>query len=417
MPQFSYKAKQGPAKIVSGTIEAATLEDAVEKLDVLGLLPIHLEETAQASARAPADGPASSSAPKPGLVRLGGGSIRSSEITMFGRQLSSLTKSGVPILKALWIISDQAASGRFKQFLTQAQEDIRNGKTLSSVLLAFPKQFPPIYIAMVRAGEDSGTLQETLLRVSDYRKKQEEVMSKVRAAMAYPLLMLLTGLGTILFMMAFVIPRLTGLFASMGGSLPLPTRLLMAASDFLRQPVFWVSAGAVIFAVTIFVRLKPQLVRIFWSHASLRIPFVSGFVLKSELARFARTLELLIHSGIPILKALEITIPVVSNVILRDILQKTRTEVTGGGSLGKCLRNSKYFPVFMTNLISVGEESGNLEEAMGEIASYYDAQTDETVKVMTSLMEPVMILVMGLVVGFIVIAMMLPMFELNMMVK
>ncbi len=423
MPKFSYRAKQGPTKVVNGTIEAATLEDAVEKLDVLGLLPIHLEEAAHGASvtTAPAAAfgapEAAPSAPAAKGIRLFAGGVRSSDLTMFGRQLSSLIKSGVPILKALWIISDQTSSERFKQFLNHAQDEIRNGKTLSSVLAAYPKLFPPIYIAMVRAGEDSGTLQETLLRVSDYRKRQEEVMSKVRAAMAYPALMLMTGIGTIIFMMAFVIPRLTSLFTSMGGALPLPTRILMKASNFLRQPAFWVAGGGIAFAVILFVRLKPQLIRVLWSHASLRIPLIKDFVLKSELARFARTLELLIHSGIPILKALEITTPVVSNVVLSGILVKMHADVTGGGSLGKGLRNSKFFPVFMTNMIAVGEESGNLEGSLGEIASYYDAQTEEMIKVMTSLMEPLMILVMGLVVGFIVIAMMLPMFELNMMVK
>ncbi len=429
MPTFVYRAKKGPDKLVDGTIEAATVDQAVDQLDQMGLFPVAIEEASAGGRQAalapekPSPAPSSerpaseapSAAPR-GKKSLFGG-IRSSEVTIFGRQLSTLIKSGVPILRAIQIIGDQTENPRFRAFLEHAQAEISNGNALSSVLAQYPKLFPPIYIAMVRAGEDSGTLQETLLRVAEYRQKQEEIFSRVRTAMAYPILMALTGAGTVAFMLTFVIPRLKGLFSQMGGALPLPTRLLMSVSSIFQTPYFWGGLVFVVTAVVVTVRSRPVEVRAVWSRLSLRIPVVKGFILKAEIARMARTLQLLLQAGIPILKALEITSPVMRNVVLRDTFDRAREEVRGGESLGKMLRESRVFPLFMTNLFSVGEESGKIEDALDELSGFYERETDEAIKVMTSLLEPLMILVMGAIVGFIVIAMLLPMFELNMMVK
>ncbi len=419
MPTFNYRAKKGPNEVVSGDIEAATLEEALEKLEQEGLLPVHVDEVNPSGAKPQAEekkerpAPGAGSAPPKKSIF---GRIKFSEITIFGRQLASLIKAGVPILRSLWIIREQSENTRFRDLLDHVHEEVKNGKPLSSVLVLYPKFFPPVYIAMVRAGEDSGTLQESLLRVSDYRQKQEEIFSHLRTAMAYPALMALTGVGTIVFMLTFVIPRLTTLFKSMGGHLPLPTRILMDVSSLFQRPWFWVGAAIVVLSAVIAAKARPAQIRFIWSRLSLQLPVVKGFVMKAELARFSRTLELLIKSGIPILRAIEITTPVLKNQVLREQFTKAQKDLTGGGSLGKSLRECEMFPLFMTNLISVAEESGKLDEAMQEIAQFYERETDEAIKVMTALLEPLMILVMGAVVGFIVIAMLLPMFELNMMV-
>ena len=429
MPQFSYRAKKGPDRVVDGTIEASTADEAVEKLDAMGLVPTRLDEVRAGAAAAVktesenGDNPAkkqhapSSAAVPPAAKRTLFGGIRSRDITAFGRQLSTLLKSGVPILRALQIITDQTENAKLRKVFEHVQAEVRDGNPLSSVLTQYPKLFPPIYIAMVRTGEDSGTLQETLLRVSEYRQRQEEIVSHIRTAMAYPMLMGLTGVGTVVFMLTFVIPRLSSIFTSMGGALPLPTRILMAASAVFQKKIFWVVAAAVLAAVTALVRSQPDRVKRLWSALSLRLPLVRAFTIKAELARFTRTLSLLIQCGISILKAIEITTPVLSNTVLRGHFAKTHDIVAGGGSFGQSLKETGAFPLFMTNVLQVGEESGKLDEALSEIAQFYERETDEAIKVMTSLLEPLMILVMGLIVGFIVIAMMLPMFELNMMVK
>ena len=297
MPEFIYKAKRGPTEVVDGRVEAGSLDDAVDKLDRMGLLPIHLDEvTAETKkTRKAAPDVKAPRVPKTPGIRLFSG-VRSTEITMFGRQLASLIKSGVPILRALWIIGEQTQNPRFRQFLDTAQKDINNGKTLSHVLADHPKLFPVIYVAMVRTGEDSGNLQEAMMRISDYRQRQEEILSRIRTAMAYPALMALTGIGTIVFMLTYVIPKLTNLFSSLGSHLPLPTRILMKISSLFQSPWFW-SAAAALIAVTVLVfKLRSEQMKLLWSSFSLRLPVIKSFVIKTELARFSRTFELLIKS-------------------------------------------------------------------------------------------------------------------------
>jgi general secretion pathway protein F len=425
MAEYAYRAKRGPTEVLDGMIEAADPDDAIEKLHAMGLFPIRIEEAKGGARKAAPEkkaqrvpsAPAAAAVEAPSVKKPLFSRVRSSEITLFGRQLSSLIRSGVPILRGLWIIAEQTQNPKFRAFLDKAHHDINNGRTFSEVLAEHPKLFPPVYVAMVRTGEDSGNLQEAMARVSDHRQRQEEILSRVRTAMAYPLLMAVTGFCTIVFMLTFVIPKLTKLFVSLGSRLPLPTRILMKVSAVFQSPAFWAGVAFVGLAAVMLVRLRGEQLRQVWSSVSLRLPFVRSFVLKTEMARFARTLELLIKSGLPILRAMEIATPVLNNRVLRRELEKSREELQGGGSLGQSLKASKRFPSFMTNLITVAEESGKLDEAMQEIASYYERETDEVIRVMTSLMEPLMILVMGLIVGFIVMAMMLPMFELNMIVK
>ncbi len=417
-----YRAKQGPEKIVDGTVEASTLDEAIEKLDAMGLLPVRMDEIPEAVAAkirpraVRTTAPSGEAAAPKGKGHLFGG-VRSQEVTIFSRQLATLIKSGVPILRALQIISDQTANPKFRAVVAHAEKDIKDGASLSGVMAQYPKLFPPIYLAMVRTGEDSGTLQEALYRIAEYRQRQEEIVSRIRTAMAYPILMALVGVGTVVFMLTFVIPRLTTLFERMGGNLPMPTRILMSISGVFQSKLFWIAAG-LLGAVAVFAA-KSQKARLtaFWSVLSLKLPLLKGLTMKSELARASRTLDLLLRSGVPILRAIEITAPVLGNQILRRQFEFARGEVAGGASLGKTLKDGGVFPLFMTNLILVGEESGHMDEALSEIALFYERETDEAIKVMTSLLEPLMILVMGLIVGFIVIAMLLPMFELNMMVK
>lgn len=423
MPEYLYKAKKGPAEVIEGSLQASSVDEAVDKLDQMGLLAIRLDEikpnskqAKKAEERPPRPkepAPPRKVPPKFALFAR----VRSSEITLFGRQLSSLIKSGVPILRALRIIQEQTQNPPFGGFLEHAQREINNGRALSAVLSDYPRYFSPLYVALVRMGEDSGNLQEAMLRISDYRQRQEEIFSRVRTAMAYPLLMGFTGIGTIIFMLTFVIPKLTKLFSSLGTALPMPTRILMRVSDVFQKPALWLVALGVLLLTVILARWQVERAKKLWSVLSLRLPVIKSFVIKSELARFSRTFELLVRSGLPILRAIETAVPVLSNRVFRRELTKAGEDLTGGGSLGKSLRDSGVFPLFMTNLISVSEESGKLDEAMQEIAGFYERETDEQIRIMTSLMEPLMILVMGLIVGFIVMAMMLPMFELNMIVK
>jgi len=411
MPKFIYRAKRGPTEIVDDVIEAQSRDEAVEKISRLGYLPVLVED---ATLR-PAKENIEPSSQTPSFLFTG--RIPSKEITIFSRQLASLIRSGVPILRALNIIAEQSENQAFKGVLAKISTDVKEGKSFSSSLQAWPYVFSSFYVAMVRSGENSGTLQEALLRIASYRQKQEEMLSKVRAALAYPILMALVGAGTVIFMFTFVMPKLMTIFANMGQELPVPTKVVIAISVFLREKWFYLLGTLLVLYILIIKSATFKARKYFLSLLSLHVPVLNRFLIYNEFSTFSRTLENLIKSGIPILRAIDISIPILGNEIIKRELRRSAMELEQGSAFGASLKKSKLFPPFMISLITVGEESGKLDEALGEIADAYEHDCDEAMKVMTSLLEPLMILCMGLIVGFIVMAMLLPIFEINVMVK
>ena len=403
MPLFKYLAKDGP-KNVEGTVDAYSREEAIEKINDMGYLPVRVEARKDNESD---QGVASRHifAPR----------VRSKDVTIFSRQLASFVKSGVPILRGLSIISEQAENPAFRAILGEIRNEIKEGASFSATLKKYPKIFPPLYVAMVNSGESSGNLHEVLLRIADHRQKQEAIVSRVRSALAYPVLMMLVGGGTIFFMLAFVMPRLMRIFTRMEQELPGPTKFLLSISSALQHGWMWLLLGLIVVIVLVRQGAKTKAQKSFVSHLKLHMPILGPFYYKGELAQFTRTLELLIKSSIPILKAIKVAVPILNNAVIQDELMNSYKDLEEGSSFGKSLARSEVFPKFITSLIIVGEESGRLDEALGEIASTYERDTDEAIKVMTSLLEPILILVMGLIVGFIVVAMLLPIFEINMM--
>jgi type II secretory pathway component PulF len=410
MANFIYQAKKDPQHVIEGRVEAATEKEAIEKISLLGLVPVSLRQEAAGTVIA--------AAPQETTVSIRSGiKLSSREVTVFSRQLASLLKSGVPILRALIIIRDQAVNPGMRTVLQNIYREIEAGAVFSAVLAQYPRAFPPLYIALVRAGENSGALPEVLFKISAYRAKQEEVVARFRMAMVYPCLMAFVGIGTVVFMLTFVMPRLTRLYKDMGQALPLPTKILISISSGLQHGWPWALAMT---ALVIFVLRRYNLSRTgkaTLSHLQLKVPVFGNLVLKAELARFSRTLELLLRSGISILRAINVTIPVLDNEVIKSQLNSSYKELEQGGSLGRSLKNSKIIPTFMSNLLVVGEESGKLDDALNEVAASYERDTDEAIQVMSSLLEPLLILFMGLIVGFIVVAMLLPIFEMNVMIK
>lgn len=405
MTQYVYRAKRGPQEIVEGRVEAHSEAEALEKINALGLLPVRInaESAPLPEAKAP-------------VVEMRvRGRVKPRQLTVFTRQLASLLKSGVPILTSLTIIAEQSDNPYLRHIIRTVHDRVKDGATFSASLAPFPQTFSALYIAMVRSGETGGQLPDALLRISEYRARQEEIFSRMRMALAYPVLMAVVGIATIVFMLTFVMPRLMNIFTTLGQELPLPTRLVISASELLRQWWFWMALALIILLGRWQSRL-PSANHIM-SRIRLHLPLAGKLIVKIELGRFCRTLELLLKGGIPILKAIEIAVPVVNNEILRDKLKDSYKVLEQGGSLGKSLKETRLFPAFMSNLIVVGEESGKLADALSEVATAYEHDADEAVKIMTNLLEPMMILAMGLIVGFIVIAMLLPVFEINAMAR
>lgn len=408
MPTYKYKAKKGPQEIIEGKIEALSEKSAVEKLSHAGYLPVRIELDAQ-----PQEAPKAAALRPQNAPPLSRRRIKSREITVLSRELASLLKAGVPILKALDIISGQSENHRLKDVLNAIRNAIKEGVAFSSALLKYPGIFNPVYIALVRSGEDSGALPEALLRIAQYRSRQDEALSRLRMAMAYPIFMAAVGAATVVFMLAYVMPKLSGLFVNMGQNLPLPTRIVIAISSHLRSSGFWLALALFVIILTAQRQLKTAGGKLFLSAFKLRLPVFGRFILKAELARFSRTLELLIKNGITILKALDIAIPVLDNELIKNQLRQSVRDLEQGGSLGRSLKSSGQIPPFMANLVMVGEESGKLVDSLQEIADSYERDVDEQMRMMASLLEPLMILLIGSVVGYIVVAMLLPIFEIS----
>jgi len=400
MTTYIYKAKKSTAETVTGKISAHSQDEAIDLINQLGFSPVSVVEESER------EGAKSIDVGKPRKIKI-------KELHVFSRQLANLLKSGVSLLRALGIIEEQTQNPYFKKVISQVAWDIKNGKSFSDSLAVYPHIFSSLFITMVNAGEESGNLYAMLVNISTYQRRQEEILSKVRTALAYPGLMAVMGVASVYFILTFVLPKMTSLFDSIGDAMPLPTVILLNVSEVLSKGGVWIIIGVLGIAYSISRWSQSKKGRVVMSRFLLSLPLFGEVILKTELARFCRTLVLLSKSGVSILKSLQISIPILSNELIKGHLMRCKDDLEGGGSFGESIKNSKEIPSMMGHLIAVGEESGNLEGVLEEIADSYEQETDETIKIMTTLLEPIMILVVGLVIGFIVFAMLLPIFQVD----
>ena len=401
MPIFEYKAKKKNAETVLGEIFAETKEDAIEKVHQLDLVPIFLKEKGSS-------GGSSSS-----LEVVSNRRLSRKKIYFFTRQMTSLLKGGVPILKALEIIASQAKDPQYHNVVQFIYRGIRDGRPFSDCLAEHPKIFSSFYISMVKAGEESGRLKEILMDIANYLRAQEEMTGKIRMAMTYPLFMLVLGIGTVFFILTSVMPPLAALFVNLGQTLPLPTIIVMQISAFCVK--WWGMMLVALFLLGLTIRQWQQTPggRMAISQLKLSLPGLNDFWLKVELARFCRSLQLLLKSGISIVRALQLSVPVIDNQLIQKQLGKCQEDLVAGRSLSQSLQQAKLIPPMVAQLIMVGEEAGSLSETLEDIGESYEQETNEIIKLMTTLLEPLMILIVGAMVGFIVMAMLLPIFQLD----
>lgn len=340
------------------------------------------------------------------------------DISIFTRQLSTLLGAGIPLVPSLTVLVAQTKNPLLKKTLAQIREQVNEGKSLTEGMLNFPRIFPPFYINMVKAGEASGTINLVLEKLADFSENQQALTSKIRAALTYPIAMFVIGCIIVFILMAFVMPKITGIFAEMHQTLPLTTLILIAVSNFLK--VFWwlilLIIGAAIITSRYLISRTDAGHRV-WDNIKLKSPLFGSINRKIAIARFARTLATLLQSGVPLLSALEIVRNVVNNVLIGDAISKTSKEVEEGQSLSGPLAQSGIFPPMVIEMIAVGEQTGTLEKMLNRIANAYETEAQTDIMVMTSLLEPVMIIVMALLVVFIVASILLPIFEMNRLVR
>jgi type IV pilus assembly protein PilC len=340
--------------------------------------------------------------------------VKLRDLVIFSRQFSTLINAGLPIVRALYVLSEQTDNSKLKEVIDAVRGDVEAGLSLSEALEKHPKVFNKIYVEMVKAGEVGGMLDVVLLRIADQLEKEADLRRKVKSAMVYPLFVVGFAILTLSILLIFIVPVFAKVFEDLGGTLPLPTRIVMGVSDILAS--LWGILVYLGMAVAIFLFLrwkKTEHGRKIWSPLALRIPLKIGQVLqKVALARFARTLGTLSAAGVPILQALEITATSSGNWVVEKALLNSRDSVRAGIPIYKPLESEPVFPPMVTRMIAVGEETGDIDGMLGKIADFYESEVDATVKALTSIMEPVMIVVVGVIVGIIVISMYLPMFKI-----
>jgi general secretion pathway protein F len=343
--------------------------------------------------------------------------VRPGEVSVVTRQLSTLLGAGITLVSALEALITQVANPLLKKIMAQIKESVNEGNSLAFSLSQHPKVFSQIYINMVRAGEASGSLDLVLDRLAEYSEHQQALRGRVKAALAYPIFMFLIGTLVLLFLVTVVVPQITKVFSDMHQTLPLPTLILINVSEFLKGFWWLLLAGLVVAIILLKQFRKTPKGSYIWDEIKIRVPIFGSISLRLAIARFGRTLGNLLDSGVPLLTALEIVRNIVNNVLISDVIDNAMEEIQAGKSLAAPLSRSTWFPPMAIQMISVGEQSGELEKMLNKIADIYEREAESRITVMTSMLEPIMILVMALVVGFMLISILLPIFEMNTLIK
>jgi type IV pilus assembly protein PilC len=341
-----------------------------------------------------------------------GGSVTTKDLAIFTRQFATMITAGLPLVQCLDILAQQSDSATLRKIITDVRNDVEAGSTLAEALGKHPKVFDNLFVNMVEAGEAGGVLDDILMRLATYIEKAEALKRKVKSAMTYPTVVLVVAVGTTVFMLLFIIPTFAKIFKDFGGELPLPTAVVLMLSDFLRK--FWyVAFGALAGAILAYKRFyaTEQGEKVI-DRIKLRLPVLGDLLRKAAIARFTRTLGTLISSGVPILTGLEITARTAGNKVIQEAVLATRASIREGETIAAPLRQSAVFPPMVVQMIAVGEETGALDEMLNKIATFYDDEVNTAVDTLTSIIEPIMIVVMGLLVGGMVVAMYMPMFKL-----
>jgi len=408
MAKFYYKAKRGLEEVVEGCVEAENQEEALNKITGQGLFPISVViETSAVSKKEPQN-----------LIQknIVNRRITSRDILNFTQKLTTLVKARVELLGSLKILYEQTENARFKAVILEIYKSSKEGKAFSESLSRFPEIFSNIFVNIVKAGEASGRLDSALEQINEFSTREENLRSKILVAMAYPALLLMVGLTSIFVLINFVVPKLKPIFAGLGSNLPLITKIIIKMSELSSKT--WLLVLAAIIAVILFL-YKTKGSSFYISYVrkiKTSVPIVKRLVKNQELAHFSRALALLLNSGVPALRSLEIATSSIEDKKLKMELDKACRDIAAGQGLAKSMGNQTSLSSFFIKMIAVGEESGRLKEVLDEISNSYTQQIELDIALITSLLEPILILVLGLILGSIVLSILLPTFQITQIV-
>jgi len=396
MSTYVFKAMDPAGVKAKGEVEAESKQGAADQLKARGLIVLDVSDK-HASRNIEIS-----------LMK----TVKASELAIFSRQLSTMISSGLSILRSLYVLEGQTESKFLKETIVAVRKDVEAGMPLSDSMARHPKVFNTLFVAMTRAGEAGGVLEEALIRVADQLQKDASLRRQIRSAMVYPVLVIVFAVGVMMALVAFLVPVFQGVFKQFGGSLPALTQVSVLASEVVRG-YWWLMFLVTGLVIAAFLKWKRSpWGRRQWDHFRLHVPMKIGTIVQEvSVARWSRTLSSLTAAGVPLLQALEITGRTGGNVAVEDAMEGVIASVKRGGSIAAPLAQAPIFPAMVTHMVGVGEESGALDSMLAKVAEFYEDQVEASVKALTSILEPVMIIVIGSIVGFIVISMYLPLFE------
>jgi len=396
MAQYEYTAKNATSgQILKGTMDVPSRDEVIAFIRKNRMILVSVRE-----------------APKQLSFKLPGAGVKTRDVVIFTRQFATMINAGLPLVQSLSILAQQTENQTLKDITKAVVYDVEAGNTLADALAKHPKAFSGLYVNMVAAGEAGGILDTILLRLATFLEKNDALVRKVKGALVYPAVIISVAIIAIAVLLVFVIPTFSSMFASVNMELPLPTRVVIRASDLLTR--FWwaIILGAVALVVGLRSYYSTPDGRRNIDGMLLKAPVLGDLLRKSAVSRFTRTLGTLISSGVSILDGLEITAKTAGNRVVHDAVMQSRQSIAGGETIAGPLQNSGVFPPMVISMISVGEQTGGLDEMLTKIADFYDAEVDVAVSALLSLMEPVMIVVLGVIVGGMVVAMYLPIFDM-----
>jgi len=394
MPAFKYKAVDQNGKHISGILYADNEKNLQENLRRTNLYLISAQETKP-----------------PKEVRLWR-KVKRKDLLTFSVHLQTIVSAGIPIIQGLGDLIDQTGNPTFKKVLEDVRAAIQSGSSLSEALEKHPKAFSDLYVSVIHAGETSGNLDSVLTDLIGFLEWQEEIISSIRQATIYPIIVLTAVTGLVILLMTFVFPRFTAIFEKANVPLPLPTRIVMAISHFLVNDWPYLIGGFILFLILFRMFIKTDAGRHTFDRLKLKIPIFGKLILKINLSRFSHYLGTLIRAGIDITQSLFIVEKVIENVILSDIIRITRARVQAGEFMSDSLREYPQFPPLVIRMISIGESSGNLEETLGKVSSYYDREVPATIKKVFAIFEPLVIVFLASIVLLMALSMFLPLYQM-----
>lgn len=401
MPTYAYVVKNNTGRTLQGSLAAASRQSLIEQLWKQEFVVLSIAERE----------------PRASGLRFGRGSVKTQQLVIFSRQLATMVASGIPIIGSIEALMDQMEDRAFQAVLKRIRDEVEAGSSLSEALAKHPRVFSEFFLNMVRAGESSGRLDEILDRLANYLEKIEALRRKVQASLYYPAVVSVLAFSISAFLVIVIVPKFKEIFATLGGNLPLPTRILLQTSDVLRQYLVLEVVALVMLMTGFQVYIRTPRGRAWFDRLKLGLPIVGKLLRKVAIARFARTLATLVRAGVPILTAMDIVARTAGNKVIEEAVTAARASVREGETIADPLSQSKAFPPMVTRMIAVGEKTGELEKMLTKVADFYESEVDAAVTGLTSLIEPLIIAFLGLVIGAIVIALFMPILTITQLLQ